>query len=597
MEPLMRSRENRGQTLVVACLAVLILSLATLATVTLGSSIHERIRLQNAADAAAYSTAAMEARAFNLYAFANRTQASHYVSAMAWQSLDSFIYFAEAFLTDLYGFLRTVDVCGGTPSAPWTGFCPLLAALPGVGPLIPMVHGLLAVIRVVVRSYQALLQSTDPDTVIGREIVPAHWALNSLMAAASSALMQSAFAQVKSTSAEVIAVNDADAVATSLGSTVSACLFERSHDDEALGLPSAPHQPSSPLDPSKVFDGEKVARAKRVMGAVANASRYACDGTQACKGQFITSRADASAVPFGGVLAGKIGQTRLLTTHYANGQGKPEARRLNYIRDWRDPPGYGIGQLAQADNLASDDIYWMKVGPLGCRRDIGDAIGCWGDPREGKHERKKGPLDQPYRYTVKTSIWALNRAEGIPGGLHWRVDYTGTCVGPECGLGVTQTHRKSGIEVFTANIRAVQDHNHDWPGTVPFPHFEPGQFAADCSASSTASTSQAATQAEEFNQPSSWVTLTQQTPAQPALLNPQGRLGSLTMADASVLNAMARAQTYYHRPGNWAEQPNFFNPYWRPRLASVFQGRAALPEGASLDAYLPGIATQKVFTH
>ncbi|MFC1482519.1 hypothetical protein ACFL51_01805 [Myxococcota bacterium] len=26
---------------------------------------------------------------------------------------------------------------------------------------------------------------------------------------------------------------------------------------------------------------------------------------------------------------------------------------------------------------------------------------------------------------------------------------------------------------------------------------------------------------------------------------------------------------YYHRPGVWEEHPNFFNPFWRARLAPV----------------------------
>jgi hypothetical protein len=33
------------------------------------------------------------------------------------------------------------------------------------------------------------------------------------------------------------------------------------------------------------------------------------------------------------------------------------------------------------------------------------------------------------------------------------------------------------------------------------------------------------------------------------------------------MHALARAQVYYHRPGAWAEMPNFFNPFWGARLA------------------------------
>ena len=107
-------RRQEGQALVVAALLVLVMSIAVLTTVNLGHTIHERVRLQNTADAAAYSMAAMEARAFNFYAYANRTQVSHYVSAMMWQSLLSLIYFAEAFVTDIYGFMKTLTPARGT---------------------------------------------------------------------------------------------------------------------------------------------------------------------------------------------------------------------------------------------------------------------------------------------------------------------------------------------------------------------------------------------------------------------------------------------------------------------------------------------------
>ena len=37
------------------------------------------------------------------------------------------------------------------------------------------------------------------------------------------------------------------------------------------------------------------------------------------------------------------------------------------------------------------------------------------------------------------------------------------------------------------------------------------------------------------------------------------------------LNAFSAAQVYYHRPGDWREQPNFFNPLWGARLMPLSQ--------------------------
>ena len=111
-------QRQEGQALVLACLCVLILSIAVITTVNLGHTVHEKIRLQNNADAAAYSMAAMEARAFNFYAFTNRAEASHYVSAMQWQSLLSFGFFMEAFMTDLVGIVSTFAPCAWAIDAP-----------------------------------------------------------------------------------------------------------------------------------------------------------------------------------------------------------------------------------------------------------------------------------------------------------------------------------------------------------------------------------------------------------------------------------------------------------------------------------------------
>jgi hypothetical protein len=41
------------------------------------------------------------------------------------------------------------------------------------------------------------------------------------------------------------------------------------------------------------------------------------------------------------------------------------------------------------------------------------------------------------------------------------------------------------------------------------------------------------------------------------------------------LTAFAAAQAYYHRPGDWREVPNFFNPLWEARLLPIAESNAA----------------------
>jgi hypothetical protein len=47
------------------------------------------------------------------------------------------------------------------------------------------------------------------------------------------------------------------------------------------------------------------------------------------------------------------------------------------------------------------------------------------------------------------------------------------------------------------------------------------------------------------------------------------------------LNAFSAAQAYYHRPGDWREMPNLFNPLWNARLMPVLESNAAARLGLS----------------
>ncbi|MET0401191.1 MAG: pilus assembly protein TadG-related protein, partial [Cystobacter sp.] len=168
-------KRQEGQALVLACLLMLILSIALITTVNIGHGVHERIRLQNTADAAAYSTAAMEARAFNFYAFTNRTQVSHYVSAMMWQSLDSFLFSIQAFLTDIYGFMRTIGPCFPSDSRDgifWKVVCGILDKLP----YISIIMKALDVVYMILQKMLLVLSKIlgPIDTLIGKIVVPGH---------------------------------------------------------------------------------------------------------------------------------------------------------------------------------------------------------------------------------------------------------------------------------------------------------------------------------------------------------------------------------------------------------------------------------------
>ena len=95
----LRNRHGeRGQSIVLLAVTSLLLAATLLTTFSIGKAIHERIAVQQAADASAYSMAVEEARAFNYYAYANRASLSHYLAIMAIYSHMSYVLAWDAYL-------------------------------------------------------------------------------------------------------------------------------------------------------------------------------------------------------------------------------------------------------------------------------------------------------------------------------------------------------------------------------------------------------------------------------------------------------------------------------------------------------------------
>jgi Putative Flp pilus-assembly TadE/G-like len=657
---------------VLGVLALLILTIAVLATVNLGHAVNERVRLQNTSDAAAYSMAAMEARAFNFYSFANRTQVSHYVTAMLFQSELSMAYFVEAFLVDAFGVMNTVAQCNFSSGA-LAGYCVAVFNLPFIGDHLGVLTALLGTIRGYIVQAIDWIRTVNLDRFGGRYVIPAYRVMNELLAASSEAVLAATLQHVRQASSDIIVANDPNIDAFSqrlVSGAISGCMLERVHDTAARGA----RGPFDRLEPRALRDSSKVARAKRVMAGIANATRFSCDGDSVwpagsgakCMPGWVTSRIPEhlAVVPDGLpdegkqllalLSATKWGQTKLLSYRYSQGVRASNTRTGNFIRDWQDLPGRPVGMLAQGDAMGSDDIYHFGIGepgnPFHCRPSD-DANTCWGDP--GLTRFDSGGRDVPFRAMAKTSIWAMSDRE-VRGGIHWRLVrairpgrlYPRAASWPddaplgypdpndtEALIGLSRVV-KQGITVWVANVRPVRDLNHRWEGLTPFPHFEPGQYASSCPQSSNPNPNIAATRRatpngtdDDFNQPSAFVILNKTAPemdnhgdptgagnALPAMLNMQKNLTfefgaptrlvfddtRMTFLGGKGLNTVARAQTYYHRPGNWHEMPNFFNPYWRPRLAPVWQARSQLPYSDQVRAAMPAPLRnqmQKAMTH
>jgi len=105
-------KSEEGQALVLAALFGLVLMMCVLGTVNLGRAVYDKVQLQAAADSAAYSEAAIEARVMNFTAYTNRAMVVHYASVMAATSYLTWIHFMWAGIKPLLSVLRMIPYVG-----------------------------------------------------------------------------------------------------------------------------------------------------------------------------------------------------------------------------------------------------------------------------------------------------------------------------------------------------------------------------------------------------------------------------------------------------------------------------------------------------
>ncbi len=97
-----REKAVRGQSMVLLAATAALVAFTLLTTLTIGRAVRERIQIQQAADAAAYSEAVQEARVFNFYAYTNRAVIAHYVVMMSIYGHMSYLAYYESILNATY---------------------------------------------------------------------------------------------------------------------------------------------------------------------------------------------------------------------------------------------------------------------------------------------------------------------------------------------------------------------------------------------------------------------------------------------------------------------------------------------------------------
>ena len=89
----LRRGAQRGQALILAIIALLVLCIGVIVVFNTGQATSKKVQLVNAADAAAYSAAVQQARAYNLIAYMNRASVANEVAAaqmVSWYSWMNF---------------------------------------------------------------------------------------------------------------------------------------------------------------------------------------------------------------------------------------------------------------------------------------------------------------------------------------------------------------------------------------------------------------------------------------------------------------------------------------------------------------------------
>lgn len=105
-------KQEEGQTLVLGAVSMLVLALCVMATVNIGQATYEKVKLQNTADATAYSMAATQAAGFNFFAYTNRAMLCHYAGMMAFLSWLSFIQYLKNTWGRLFDVLQFIPYIG-----------------------------------------------------------------------------------------------------------------------------------------------------------------------------------------------------------------------------------------------------------------------------------------------------------------------------------------------------------------------------------------------------------------------------------------------------------------------------------------------------
>lgn len=173
----MRPGSQAGQALVLAIAFAAVLAGGSLWAFSWGQAVNDKLRLQNAADAAAYSAAVWEARSLNFQAYTNRAIVANEVAVAQFVSLRSWSSYMGRTLGNLSRLTSWVPSVGAALASVAQGWRyvdqSIQSGLPPLESAISHWNADVLVMAQAVMHQQALIGAADLVTAVTRDNLPA----------------------------------------------------------------------------------------------------------------------------------------------------------------------------------------------------------------------------------------------------------------------------------------------------------------------------------------------------------------------------------------------------------------------------------------
>jgi Flp pilus assembly protein TadG len=489
-------RDERGQAIVIGAVAMLILAVMVMTSVTIGHGVYSKIKLQDAADAQSYSIAVKEARAYNFLAYTNRAMVVHYSAMLTVMSYVSHALYLQKTVGTAARYLKYIPAIGAIFAAveaainAWMNVVdtisrvviPILTYI-NIGLWVAQEAMLFATVLDIMTTDDSLpLKGTDPKAKHG--FVMKQGSLSAILATKNN-----------------IDMNQGNA--KNFLHVLEDGPFSADSQFAPLPDPTGMGRRARLLKSSNTLKDPNMAKYRLLMGNIANSVRK--DWTARGTGPFLIGRRWSLDVCFGvGIKIDKVADSQI----------------KNFAAS---------GSENRRDQLfASDDINMEVLAP------------CFG----------------PVRKTVFRFEYRIRVAADEEDGFHQAMLRTG------------RRPRSYG---------AKSDKHHPWQGITPFALADPSYWSP---------------WNYHFGYPCNVVFITKDMIGSREVFELKTRFmagkgsgniekdGELDMTwdkagGASFAErtggmlAMSVGRAIYHRPGDWKEEPNFFNPLWTARLAPV----------------------------